>query len=455
MIVALLLLLAQDWGAHRGDAARSASDGKPGPASPKVLWVHRSKEQFLAPIAAAPDRLLVVALGAFNTGSLRAFGLADGKELWSKGAPLIRLPTVGSPASAGGVLYFGEGMHQTNGSSLHAMRVEDGRSLWRLDVPGELVHIEATPSLADGRLFVGGGHAGVIAVDLSQVAMDGKDMALADALKIVDAKWKEMADAYEKDKKKDPDFAVPPSEASLPKPAPKVAWEKGRGAWHVDAPVLAAGGRVYAASSYLDAEKSGERALIALNAADGAELWKTPLTFNAWGGATLAGDRLVVTSSSIRYDPKELGHAKGEVLCVKLDGAVEWRRPAERGWLASAAVAGDVAVVCDTAGEVAALDLKTGKPKWSVKAGSAYFAGAALAGDAAYVVDLDGKLACLGLADGKSRWTLDLASDAVKAPGLVYGGPVLRGGRVYVATSTLEGKAAGGETAIVCIGEGK
>jgi outer membrane protein assembly factor BamB len=444
---------AQDWPTHRGGPARTAAaDAKPGPASPRILWVHKSKEQFLAPLSAGGDRLFVAALGAFNTGSIRSFGAADGKEAWSKGAPLVRLPTVGSPVLANGVLYFGEGMHQTNGSSLHAMRAADGRSLWRLDVPGELVHIEASPAIADGRLFVGGGSAGVIAVDLGKVTLDGKELSLDDAAKAVDAKWKELSDAYEKDKKKDPDFAIPPSEASLPKPAPKVAWEKGKGAWHVDAPVLAAGGRVYVATSYLEAEKFGERALVCLNAADGAELWKTPLAFNAWGGATLAGDRLIVTGSNIRYDPKELGHAKGEVLCVKADGAVEWRRPAERAYLASAAVSGDVAVVCDSAGEVSGLDLKTGKPRWTTKVGTAFFAGAALSGDAAYVCDLEGKLACLGLADGKSRWTLDLGATA---PGMVYGGPVLSGGRLYVATSNLEGKSAGSETVIVCIGEGK
>ncbi len=460
---ALLILLlcvsavqAQDWDSHRGGSARTASDGKAGPAAPKVLWVHRSKEQFLAPPSAGAGRLFVVALGAFNTGSLRAFECADGKVAWSKGAPLVRLPTVGSPAIVKGVLYFGEGMHQTDGSSLHAMRVSDGRSLWRLEVPGELVHIEASPAVADGRVYCGGGNAGVICVDLSRVSLDGKELTLAEAEKAVDAKWKSMVDAYEIDKKKDPDFAIPPGEANLPRPSPKVLWEKGKGAWHVDAPLLAAGGRVYVATSHLEKEKFGERALVCLNAADGAELWKAPLNLNAWGGATLAGDRLIVTGSSIRYDPKELAGAKGEVLCLKPDGAVEWRKQADRAFLSSAAVAGDLALVCDSAGEVQALDLKTGKARWTTKTGAPYFAGAATGGDAVYTADLDGKVHALALADGKLRWTLDLAADpAVKAPGMVYGGPVLQSGRLFIATANVEGKSAGAETVIVCIGEGK
>ena len=39
--------------------------------------------------------------------------------------------------------------------------------------------------------------------------------------KIIAAKWKELQAKYEEDKKKDPDFAIPPSEDALPKPAPE------------------------------------------------------------------------------------------------------------------------------------------------------------------------------------------------------------------------------------------
>ena len=94
---------AQDWPAHRGGPGRTGNvDGKAGPAAPKVLWAYKSKEHFLAPPALAGDRLLVVALGAFNTGSLRAFEASSGKPGWNKSAPIIRLPTVGTPAVAGG-----------------------------------------------------------------------------------------------------------------------------------------------------------------------------------------------------------------------------------------------------------------------------------------------------------------------------------------------------------------
>jgi outer membrane protein assembly factor BamB len=444
----------QDWTSHRGGPARTGNvDGKAGPAAPKILWAYRSKEHYLAPPSLAGDRLAVVALGAFNSGSLRVFEASSGAPAWNKGAPIIRLPTVGTPAAAGGALYFGEGMHQTDGSSLHALRVSDGRSLWRLDVPGELVHIEASPAVADGRVYVGAGSGGVICAGLGRVTLDGKEMSPAEGAAAVDAKWKAMSDAYEIDKKKDPDFAIPPNEAALPRPSPIVVWEKGRTAWHVDAPLLVADGRVYVASAFLDLEKKGERAIICLNAADGAELWKAPLGFNAWGGATKAGDLLIVPGSSMRYDPKEIATSKGEVLALKADGSVAWRRETP-AVLATVAAAGDVAIVCDVRGQVQALDVKTGAPKWTSKGPHPYFAGAAVAGDVVYVADLEGTLRALALADGKVRWTLDLGAE-LKAPGLVYGSPVVHGGRLYVATSNLEGKHTGGETAVVCVGEGK
>jgi outer membrane protein assembly factor BamB len=292
---------------------------------------------------------------------------------------------------------------------------------------------------------------------LNQVTLNGKDLSAADAEKELDKLWKTMSDAYEVEKKKDPDFAIPPNEAALPKPAPKLLWQVGKGAWHVDAPVLVAGDRVFVSSAFLDKEKLGERALICLNAATGAEIWKAPLKFNSWAGATMAGEMVIVPCSTIRYDPKELPSAKGEVVALSAaDGKVQWRRDMSGAILATAAAAGESAILCDTEGQVRALDVKTGNPKWAAKCGAAFFAGPAVVGDAIYAADIDGVIFSLGLSDGKARWKLDLGTDpAVKAPGMVYGSPIVHGGRLYVGTANLEGKAAGGDTVVVCIGEGK
>ena len=79
---------------------------------------------------------------------------------------------------------------------------------------------------------------------------------------------------------------------------------------------------------------------------------------------------------------------------------------------------------------------------------------AAIAGGVAYVGDLGGVLHAIDIASGNARWTLDLgAAPETKAPGMVYGGPVVYGGRLYVATCNLEGPHAQQPTVIVCIGD--
>src|SRR5205823_1273624 len=132
-----------------------------------------------------------------------------------------------------------------------------------------------------------------------------------------DAKWRELQDKYEADKKKDPDFAAPPTEDMLPKPAPTLVWQQGSGKWHVDAPVAVVGGRVFVPTAFLDKEQAGERALYCLDAATGAENWKTPLTLNPWGGVAVAGDTVVICGSSVNLDVKLIGKAKGDVAAYR------------------------------------------------------------------------------------------------------------------------------------------
>ena len=80
-----------DWPAHRGGPARTGNvDGKPGPAQPKVLWVLRSKDQFLAPMSVGAGKLFVTVMGPFNSGAIRALEPAEAKPpIWTKTAPAI------------------------------------------------------------------------------------------------------------------------------------------------------------------------------------------------------------------------------------------------------------------------------------------------------------------------------------------------------------------------------
>ncbi len=455
-----------DWPTHRGNPARTGNiDGQPGPQSPKVLWVYRSQEHFIASPVIGSKELFVSGLGAFNTASLHALALdktAGKQELWSEGTPYLKLPVVSAPAIADGKIVFGDGMHQTDGAVLHCLRADKGSMLWQLPLPGHLVHLESAPTISDGKVYVGGGNAGVVCVDLNRVTLDGKEMELREVETILDKKWKELQEKYEADKKKDPDFAVPPSKDMLPKPAPKLLWQQGKDNWHVDAPVAVVKGSlsvgadtVLAASAYLDDEKVGERALFFVHAKTGHVDHTVPLTFNPWAGVTItANNYIVIPTSSIRFDPQKLTEGRGEVRGINFGGIEHWRLPVPGGVVSPVATVGTFIVFTATDGKVRAYDIGNGAvQKWTYDAKAPFFAGPAIAGGMVYVADLKGVVHALSLTDGRKLWTLDLASDPIKAPGMVYGSPVVHGGRLYVATCNLEGANARKPTAVVCVGE--
>jgi outer membrane protein assembly factor BamB len=447
------------WPTYRGNPQRTGNiDGKAGPATPRVLWTFKSQDHFVASPVPFGERVYIAGLGTFNVSTFFALSsdpAAKQRTVWSKTTPFLKLPTVSSPAISDGKLVFGDGMHQTDGATLHCLKLDKGLPLWGLPVPGTLVHLEGSATVADGKVYLGGGAAGVLCVDLNRATLDGKELALDEVQKVVERKWAELQAKYEEEKKKDPDFAVPPSEDQLPRPAPRLVWQHGQEKWHVDAPVAVVGDRVLVASAYLDKEMVGDRALYCLDAKTGAEKWKAALPINPWGGPSVQGDLVVVGGSSIGYDPKALKGAKGEVVALNLaDGKEKWRKEVPGGIVSCVALTGELAVATATDGKVRAFNLADGERKWIYDAKTPFFAPPALAGGVAYVGDLKGVVHALNLADGTARWTLDLGNHPdVKAPGMIYGGPALQGGRLYVATCNLEGANARQPTAVVCIGD--
>jgi outer membrane protein assembly factor BamB len=279
-------------------------------------------------------------------------------------------------------------------------------------------------------------------------------MTLDAIKKVLDDKWAELLKKYEEEKKKD-EFAVPPTEDMLPKPSPVRVWSQGEKKWHVDAPVAVVGDRVLAASAFLDKEKVGDRALYSLNAADGKMQWRAELPLNPWGGPAVKGDTVVIGGSTIGYEVTALKGAKGDLAAFELaTGKLKWRKTVPAGVLASVAVAGDTVVATATDGKVRGFDLATGDRRWIYENKTPIFAPPAVAGDVVYAADLKGVVHAIGLSDGAAKWTLDLGTHpAVKSPGMVYGGPIVHGGRVYVATCNLAGDFVNRPTAVVCIGE--
>jgi outer membrane protein assembly factor BamB len=461
-LVAPSVLVADDapWSTYRGNNRRTGNtDNIAGPAKPDVLWFIKSTEQYAtSPVPNGTD-ILFPALGAFNSGVVNSFPMTpkDPKSIkptWTKAAPLVRLPTVSSPAVVDGKVIFGDGMHQTDGAVLYCVPNDGSHLLWALQVPGKLVHMEGSPSVTSGRVYIGGGAAGVMCVELNTAMLDGKEMNVKEVPALQAAHWKKLLAKYEDEKKKDPDFAVPPNENDLLKPSPKAVWTQGQKRWHVDAPLLVAGDKVLVASSFLDKEKEGERALFCLNAADGKEIWKAPLAYNPWGGPTLAGDAVIVTTSTIPYDPKEIEGAKGEVIALDLaTGKEKWKKALPGGVIGCAAATADAAVFTCTDGKLRAFDLKDGSRKMIYDAKAAFFAPPAVVADVAYVADLKGVVHAVDLKTGAAKWTLDLGQEPLKLPGANYGGITVHGGRLYLATCNLDGPFARQPTCVVCIGQ--
>jgi outer membrane protein assembly factor BamB len=449
-----------DWPASRGNAQRTGNvDGLPGPKSPHVLWVHESTDHYVSAPSPGKGMIYAPALGTLNSGVMSAIsnepGVApDKRVLWSKSQPFLKLPTVCSPAVVGGQIIFGDGMHQNESPTLYCLDATKGTAIWQLALPGPLIHLEGTPSVLDGKAYFGAGNGGVMAIDTTKVTLDGKDLQAGEVATIIAAKWKELQDKYEADKKKDPDFAIPPTEDALPKPAPKVLWQQGgQGKWHVDCPVAVVGDNVLAGSAHLDAENSGDRALFCMNRADGTIKWRTELKLNPWAGASIGGDLAIVGCSSIRFDPKEIAGAKGEIVALGLgDGSVKWRKDVAGGVVSPVAITKTgLAIYTATDKKVYALDAKTGDAKWIYTAKAPFFGGVAVAGETVYAADLNGVIHAINLADGKPQWKLDVGKQT-KAIGNIYASPIIDGGRLYVGTCNIDSQDAK-KTVIVCVGE--
>jgi outer membrane protein assembly factor BamB len=457
VLVCLSIASAADWPTYRGNAERTGNiDGQPGPTKPRVIWSIKGADNFVGSPAVMEKVVGVAALGAFNSGRLVAFDpSADQFTVkWKKEPPLLKLPVVSSPICVGGTVVFGDGMHQTDGAALRGVDAATGQLLWQHSVPGNLVHMEGAALASGERLYVGAGHAGVICLNPSRLTSMGAERSAAEIREMLARQWQELLAKYEKEKKVDPDFAVPPSEDSLPKATPQLVWQVGVNAWHVDAPLALAGKQLLAASAYLDVEKSGERALVCLDADSGDVQWKTPLELNPWAGATVAGDLVILGCSNIRLDPKEIRRGRGQLVALNLsDGKVAWKKIVPGGIVSSVAVSDGLAIACATDGKVRAYDLAAkGNVRWTYDAEAPLFAGPAVVGKTAYVGDLKGVVHAVSLENGNRLWQLDLKQAVGLKNPSIYGAPAVHGGRIYLGTCQLE-TAGAGEQALVCIGE--
>ncbi len=152
---------------------------------------------------------------------------------------------------------------------------------------------------------------------------------------------------------------------------------------------------------------------------------------------------------------RHLKGAKGLIAAYDLATGNElWSKDITAAVVGCAALADGAAVVTATDGKVRAFDIENGERRWIYDSKIGYFGPAAIAGNTVYAGDFKGALHAIDLKSGARKWLLDLGTaPETQAPGMVYGGPVVSGGRIYMATCNLEGPFARQPTVVVCIGE--
>src|SRR5262249_13762741 len=162
------------------------------------------------------------------------------------------------------------------------------------------------------------------------------------------------------------------------------------------------------------------------------------------------GKTVVVSGSTIGYDPAAIKGARGVVAAFDLDaGKPLWKKELPGGVVSCAALTKDLAVVSCTDGKGGADNLAGGPIRWTDTADAPLFAPVALGPDAAYAGDLKGVVHAIDLKRGRAAWKLDVGGDSsVQSPGMIYGGPVLHAGRLYVATCNIAGDNANKPTAV-------
>jgi outer membrane protein assembly factor BamB len=209
-------------------------------------------------------------------------------------------------------------------------------------------------------------------------------------------------------------------------------WEKSLGAPTRASPTIA-DGRVYAVTI--------EGRLFCLNVEDGAEIW-------SYRGIPQQASMLNNVSPAVDGATVVVDFPSGDVMAFRADtGDPLWSDQLGQSAASSSvaglndpsrpAIADGVVYAVGHGGRMIATSVETGERLWS--ASIAGIETPWVAGEAVYVVDISGKLVALNRSTGEIRW-------ATKLPGGgAWSGPVLAGGRLWVASS--QGKLAGVDAA--------
>ncbi|MBX9583595.1 MAG: PQQ-binding-like beta-propeller repeat protein [Gemmataceae bacterium] len=414
------LLVGGDRPSSAGAIAAAEGGGfDPGQRRIKLAGVRLfevpAAHQVMSGVAVAGDRLYfgtAKRTGFRESGAVVALDRHTGREAWAY-ADGVR-PVFCTPNASGGRVYCGEGLHTDAGCRLLCLDAETGKPAW--PQPFETgSHTEGRPWVEGGRVYFTAGDDGLYCADAATGArvwqFAGKDQG-----------------------------------------------------FHVDGPAAVAGGRVFLGSGLYTP------ALLAVDAASGKELWRSPQPLRSFGPPLVLGDTVVyglgtgnLVNDVFEYaeegKPAEAAPA-GAVVCVSAaDGKEVWRRPLPRPAHTPLAADGLFVYAACRDGAVYCLSRRTGAVRWSLGLGSPLTAGVAAAADAdgvpvaVYAVSPEGRVVCLSPYTGKVMWSRDLREDAggrlveevASTPAVVADGS----GRAVYVGAQLRNRNTGAKTAAV------
>lgn len=292
-------------------------------------------------------------------------------------------------------------------------------------------HVTAPPILADGRLYVMDAQANVSAHDAKTGAVIwrrniapktrrhelgwGGGVAWADGKVYVSSGYREVV--------------------SLDAASGKILWRSS-----TDAPIHAAptvaGGRVYV--------EDVNDELLALSTADGGQIW----TYQA---LTEPARMLGATSPAVDNETLVASFASGELVALRAaNGAELWNVPLSRVSRTNALseirdivgrpiIHNTVVLAVSHSDMMSAVDLRTGSQAWSlpISATSSPWA----SGDVVYVVDLTGRVVCISIDSGQIYWIRDLNVGLKPKKRVYWTSPVMASDRLILGSTTGEAVA--------------
>jgi outer membrane protein assembly factor BamB len=371
----------------------------PAPREPALLWAFEPPHAagFVATPTVTDDAVYLTAVrhsGLRFTGAVYCVDLATGQQRWRFDDDGDMRASASAPTLAGGRLFVGDGMHADAPCRVYCLDPNTGQKLWEHETED---HVESTPAVHFDQVFVGVGNGGLVALDV----FTG------------DLKWRFAPDL------------------------------------HVDATPWAEGGQVFVGSG--PSRKFKRCEIAAVDDRTGQPVWRTPTDLPAWGSPRVANGRLFAGLGNGRLTeparPPET--PAGAILCLEAATGDElWRvRTPDAVFQRPTVADGNVYAGCRD-GTLYAVRADTGAEVFRVAMGSAVIAPPAVADGRLFAVSMSGMLKCLSATDGQEVWRYDLAARTKMTP-VVTAGPVVRGGRLYLAG---ELQAAGsGQAVLLCL----